>query len=142
VEKINQKIESSITDTLTLRYDRTITPNLPKKTWKDFETHNKKLNFEYIEKSICNDIEQKLNNFDGEKICIALSGGVDSTLVLSLIRKINPDIEIDAISFQFSNSYINWYSGALIIAPINKSNLVLTIVFSPVAKYSSQVSVQ
>ena len=104
MEKLNQKIGSSITDTLTLRYDRTITPNLPKKTWKDFETHNKKLNFEDIEKSICNDIEQKLNNFDGKKICIALSGGVDSTLVLSLIRKINPDIEIDAISFQFSNS--------------------------------------
>ena len=104
MENLNQKTESSIVDTLTLRYDRTIIPNLPKKTWKDFETFNKKLNFEDIEKSICNDIEQKLNNFDGEKICIALSGGVDSTLVLSLIRKIKPDIEIDAISFQFSNS--------------------------------------
>ena len=104
MENLNQKTESSIVDTLTLRYDRTIIPNLPKKTWKDFETFNKKLNFEDIEKSICNDIEQKLNNFDGKKICIALSGGVDSTLVLSLIRKIKPDIEIDAISFQFSNS--------------------------------------
>ena len=104
MEKLNQKTESSIIDTLTLRYDRTITPNLPKKTWKDFEAYEKKINFEDIEKSICNDIEQKLNNFDGEKICIALSGGVDSTLVLSLIRKTNPDIEIDAISFQFSNS--------------------------------------
>ena len=104
MEKLNQKIKYSIVDTLTLRYDRTITPNLPKKTWKDFEISDKKLNFEYIEKSICNDIEQKLNNFDGKKISIALSGGVDSTLVLSLIRKTKPDIEIDAISFQFSNS--------------------------------------
>ena len=39
-----------------------------------------------------------------KKICIALSGGVDSTLVLSLLRKIKPDIEIEALSIKFANS--------------------------------------
>ena len=41
---------------------------------------------------------------ENEKISIALSGGVDSTLVLSLIRKINPDINIQAVSIKFANS--------------------------------------
>ncbi len=44
------------------------------KLCSDFEAYEKKINFEDNEKSICNDIEQKLNNFNGKKICIALSG--------------------------------------------------------------------
>ena len=31
---------SSIVNILTLRYDPSINPNLPKKTWKDFESSN------------------------------------------------------------------------------------------------------
>ena len=89
----NYRIESSsLVNTLTLRYDPSIKPNLPKKTWRDFETINEPPSIESIEKSICNSIEQKLKKFNGKKISIALSGGVDSTLVLSLIRKIKPDI--------------------------------------------------
>ena len=95
----NYRIESSsLVNTLTLRYDPSIKPNLPKKTWKDFETINELPSVESIEKSICNSIEQKLKKFNGKKISIALSGGVDSTLVLSLIRKIKPDIGIEAVS--------------------------------------------
>jgi len=38
VEISNSSINpSSIVDILTLRYDPSINPNLPKKTWKDFE---------------------------------------------------------------------------------------------------------
>ena len=33
-----------------------------------------------------------------------MSGGVDSTLVLALLRKSYPDINIDAISIKFANS--------------------------------------
>ena len=89
---------------LTLRYDPSIKPNLPKKTWKDFEPINESPNTAFIEKSICDSIEQKLKTFEGKKICIALSGGVDSTLVLSLVRKIKPDIDIEAISVKFADS--------------------------------------
>ena len=40
---------SSIVNILTLRYDPSISPNLPKKTWKDFETTNEPPNIELIE---------------------------------------------------------------------------------------------
>ena len=101
----NYRIESSsLVNTLTLRYDPSIKPNLPKKTWRDFETINELPSIESIEKSICNSIEQKLKKFNGKKISIALSGGVDSTLVLSLIRKIKPDIGIEAVSIKFADS--------------------------------------
>ena len=39
---------SSIVNILTLRYDSTISPNLPKKSWKDFETNNESPNIEIL----------------------------------------------------------------------------------------------
>jgi asparagine synthase (glutamine-hydrolysing) len=105
VEDSNLKINpSSLVNILTLRYDPYLKPNLPIKTWNDFEPTNDLPNIQSIETSICNSLEQKLQKFDGQKISIALSGGVDSTLVLSLIRKIRPDIDIHAISIKFADS--------------------------------------
>ena len=95
---------SSIVNILTLRYDPSIVPALPKKTWKDFQPVHDEVDLEFIEKSLLQNISQKFESSKTKKICIALSGGVDSTLILSLIRKINPDIEIDAISIKFANS--------------------------------------
>ena len=95
---------SSISNILTLRYDPSIIPNLPKKSWKDFETINQPPDIQLIEKLICTDISQKIKSFNSKKLSIALSGGVDSTLVLSLIRKSNPSINVDAISIKFANS--------------------------------------
>jgi len=97
-------ITSSIVDILTLRYDPSINPTLPKKTWKDFEPMDEAPNVSYIEDSICNEIESKLDSFNEKQVSIALSGGVDSTLVLSLLRKIYPDLKINAISIKFANS--------------------------------------
>ena len=93
----------SLVNILTLRYDPTINPNLPKKNFQDFRP-TEQPNIKSIEKSICNNIEQKLDLYDNKKISIALSGGVDSTLVLSLVRKIKPDIDIEAFSIKFANS--------------------------------------
>ena len=95
---------SSIVNILTLRYDPSLRANLPIKIWKDFEPTNNSINVDFVEKSICDSIEKKLTEFNGKKISIALSGGVDSTLVLSLIRKIQPDIDIEAISIKFADS--------------------------------------
>lgn len=95
---------SSISNILTLRYDPSIIPNLPKKSWKDFETINQPPDIKLIENLISTDISQKIESFNPKKLSIALSGGVDSTLVLSLIRKSYPDITIDAISIKFANS--------------------------------------
>ena len=95
---------SSIVNILTLRYDPSINPNLPKKTWKDFEPINEPPNLISIENSICNEIEKKLKPTNEQEISIALSGGVDSTLMLSLLRKTKPDVKINAISIKFANS--------------------------------------
>ena len=105
MEISNPKINpSSIVDILTLRYDPSIIPNLPKKTWNDFKSNNVTSNTELIENLILKDISKSLELLNPKKLCIALSGGVDSTLILSLLRKSNPDIEIEAISIKFANS--------------------------------------
>ena len=80
---------SSIVNILTLRYDPSITPTLPKKRWQDFQPTYDGVDLEFIEKSLLQNISKKLEYSKTKKICIALSGGVDSTLILSLIRKIN-----------------------------------------------------
>jgi asparagine synthase (glutamine-hydrolysing) len=95
---------SSLVNILTLRYDPSIIPNLPKKTWNDFKSNDIIPNIELIENLILQDISEQLKLLNPKKLCIALSGGVDSTLILSLIRKLNPDIEIEAISIKFANS--------------------------------------
>ena len=95
---------SSITNILTLRYDPSINPNLPKKTWKDFESINESPDIDFIENSILEEIENKLKSLNSKNVSIALSGGIDSTLVLSLLRKVNPDLKINAVSIKFANS--------------------------------------
>lgn len=103
----NSKIFSfdsrSIQEILTLRYDTTLTSNLPKLTWKDFESKNNNVSLDLIEKLITNEITRQINSEDS-KISLALSGGVDSTLVLALIRKKFPKISIEAISIKFADS--------------------------------------
>ncbi len=105
MENNNPKINpSSLVNILTLRYDPNLKPNLPKKISNDFRPTIQSVDTDSIEKSILNYIEQKLKFSSKEKISIALSGGVDSTLVLSLIRKIKPDMNIQAVSIKFADS--------------------------------------
>ena len=51
---------SSLVNILTLRYDPNLKPNLSKKTWNDFESTKNSLSIDSIEKSICDDLEQKI----------------------------------------------------------------------------------
>jgi asparagine synthase (glutamine-hydrolysing) len=95
---------SSIVDILTLRYDLSLSPNLPKKSWNDFVSNNDNPSLDKIENLISLDIHQKLEKFNTKKISIALSGGVDSTLILASIRKNYPELDIEAISIKFANS--------------------------------------
>ena len=118
---------SSIVDILTLRYDSSISPNLPKKTWKDFETINQPPDIELIQNLISKDISEKIESFNAKKLCIALSGGVDSTLILSLIRKSNPDIEIDAISIKFANSVDETLSASKIAEKFEANHHIISL---------------
>ena len=118
---------SSIVHILTLRYDPSISPNLPKKTWKDFETIDEPPNIELIENLICKDISEKLESLNSKKLCIALSGGIDSTLILSLIRKSNPKIDIDAISIKFANSVDETISASKIAEKFEANHHIIYI---------------
>jgi len=118
---------SSLVNILTLRYDSSINPKLPKKNFLDFKPKEEKPNIDLIEKLICKNIEQNLKSYDNQKICIALSGGVDSTLVLSLLRKTKPDIEIEAISVKFANSVDETNAAAKIAETFNANHTIINL---------------
>lgn len=118
---------SSIVNILTLRYDPSLSPNLPNKNWKDFETIDESPNIELIENLISKDISEKLESLNSKKLCIALSGGVDSTLILSLIRKSNPKIDIDAISIKFANSVDETLSASKIAEKFDANHHIIYI---------------
>ena len=142
MEAFNSNLNpSSIVNILTLRYDPSISPNLLKKTWKDFKNNNEIPNISFIEKQITQEIKEKIDSLEYKKISIALSGGVDSTLVLALIRKSYPDINIDAISVKFANS-VNETSIAAKIAEkfnVNHHIVYLENYLSELPKAISQI---
>ena len=92
-----------ICNILTLRYNPKLEPLLPRKTSGDFG-HSAEVSTEYIENSILNSLNEKIEYSKTKKISIALSGGVDSTLILAMLRKRFPDIEIEAITIKFAKS--------------------------------------
>jgi len=92
-----------ICNILTLRYNPKLKPLLPRKTSGDFG-HSAEVSTEYIENSILNSLNEKIEYSKTKKISIALSGGVDSTLILAMLRKLFPDIEIEAITIKFAKS--------------------------------------
>ncbi len=94
---------SEICNILTLRYNPKLKPLLPRKTSEDFG-HSAEVSTEYIENSILNSLNEKIEYSKTKKISIALSGGVDSTLILAMLRKRFPDIEIEAITIKFAKS--------------------------------------
>ena len=103
MEEFNQINPDSIKNALTLRYDSTQKTLLPKLTWKDFIEKPVTTPVVHIEKTIRNTIKKKFGN-SKLKVAVALSGGIDSTLILSLLRKTCPNLCIDAISVKFADS--------------------------------------
>ena len=93
----------SIKNILTLRYNPEIQPILPKLTSQDFTTTNNESSTEFIKKSMTNILQNSIPN-SCKKISIALSGGIDSTLNLALLRKTFPNLQISALSMKFANS--------------------------------------
>ena len=101
-EKFNQKnISNQIRNILTLRYDPLQNTTLPVLKANDF-IPSKNYDLDFIENNLKNSIQNKLDST--KNLTISLSGGIDSTLVLGLIRKTLPDLKINAISIKFSDS--------------------------------------
>ena len=95
--------EDSIKNILTLRYNSKISSKLPKLTIDDFAQTNNDDSIEFIKKSMKNTLKNSINGKEGV-ISIALSGGIDSTLNLAILRETFPDSEISAISMKFADS--------------------------------------
>ena len=118
---------TSITNILTLRYDPSIIPNLPTKTWNNFKPLVEKPSIEFIEKLIEKTLQKQLDISSIKKICIALSGGIDSTLILTLIKKTIPDIKVDAISIKFANSIDETENASKIAAKLEANHHIIYV---------------
>ena len=101
-EKFSQEnISNLIRNILTLRYDPTQKTTLSVLKSNDFIS-SKNYDIDFIENNLKNSIETTLKS--AKNLTISLSGGIDSTLVLALIKKTLPDLKINAISIKFSDS--------------------------------------
>lgn len=109
---------------LTLRYIPTQKSLLPKLVWNNFIPSNQNPSIDFIQKLIENSIK---NSFDKtiEKVSIALSGGVDSTLVLTLFNKIFPNVEVEAFSIKFAKSVDETYDAKRIADDFNIHQTVI-----------------
>ena len=93
----------TIKNILTLRYNPTKNSLIPKKIWKDFVEKPVSNPVDFVEDSIKSNIEHSIKNSKAN-MAVALSSGVDSTLVLALLKKTYPAIPISAISVKFAES--------------------------------------
>jgi len=93
---------SSIQNILTLRYDFEQKSSLSELNWEDFKPQQP-----VSENQLVSLLEKSINNSiidDSKTISLALSGGIDSTLILSLLKKTHPKLHIHAYSVKFSDS--------------------------------------
>jgi len=99
----NSNISDIISNILTLRYNPSQNSSIPELSWKDFIPNDYKISEKIIEEKIEKYLQKNLSN-SNSSISISLSGGVDSSLVLGYIRKLFPNITIEAVSIKFSES--------------------------------------
>jgi asparagine synthase (glutamine-hydrolysing) len=95
---------STIRNILTLRYDPTQKTQLPPLVWKDF-IPTESVSIEFIENIMTDYVQEQIKKFNIKKIVVALSSGVDSTLVLTLLQKKFPDLNVETLSIKFSESF-------------------------------------
>ena len=115
---------SIIKEVLSLRYCPSLDPSKKKFVSSDFFPEEKLDYLQYIENSISSEIKNKVKD---NHISVALSGGVDSTLVTALLRKTKPDIKIDAISLKFVDSIDETKSAEKIANTLNVDHHIISI---------------
>ena len=113
-----------IKNILTLRYDPSIQIQRNKFSSSDFQPVINQNYLENIENIIISTIKKHVTE---NRITVALSGGVDSTLVLALLRKALPEIKIDAISVKFIDSVDETDIASSISRKFNADHHIITI---------------
>jgi len=92
-----------IINMLTLRYSPTGKPLMRKRSWRDFTPSEARSPEKAAEDLISSEVRQKIEGAKPSGVSIGLSGGVDSTLVLSIIRNLYPDLPVTAVSVTFGD---------------------------------------
>ena len=103
ISKLNLTQLESIKQILALRYSINLETPFQKLIPEDFETKQIINPENIIEQSIRKSISTELDS-NSKKIGISLSSGIDSTLVLALLRKEFPSTDIESVSVKFSES--------------------------------------
>jgi len=111
---------------LTLRYDDTQNSNLSKLKWQDIE---KKENFstEQITNQLITNLQKIIPDDYSKSITVSLSGGIDSSLMLCILKQSFPENEINAISIKFSESYDETEAAARIAHKIGVNHHIVEI---------------
>ena len=112
---------------LTLRYLPSENPQFLKLTWKDFIEQPISNPIDFVENSLKNNIQEKIQVLKTNKVSIALSGGIDSTLTLALLRELFPELKIEAISAKFTESADESEDASIIADHFNVSHSVIHI---------------
>lgn len=99
----NPLISEIVSNILTLRYNPSQNLSIPELNWKDFTPNDQIISPETVEQKIENYLQNNLHDSESS-VSISLSGGVDSSLILAYIRKLFPNVKINAISIKFSES--------------------------------------
>ena len=103
VTKLNNAQLENIQQILTLRYSKNLKNDNPALEHTSFKNNKIDNPEKFIETSILQTITKELEK-NHKKVGISLSSGIDSTLILALLRKTDPSIEIESISVKFSDS--------------------------------------
>ena len=116
----------SIKSILTLRYDYTQIPTIQRLTWEDLE-QKKEFSVEDITNQLTSHLYKQIpENYSGP-ISISLSGGIDSSLALCLLKQNFPENQIDAISIKFSDSIDETETAAIIAKKVGVDHHIIEI---------------
>jgi asparagine synthase (glutamine-hydrolysing) len=127
---------------LTLRYDPTHPQSSGMKSITSQEIKSRSMpypSWSDIERILRRVIANKINSLNPDSISVALSAGVDSNLVLSLIRDEFPDIDINCITISFDE--FTEAKGAQKLAESNSSTFHNVFVDNPLQKLPYLISI-
>jgi len=88
---------------LTLRYDPTGRPTIRKRSWRDFTPLEVESPERTVEDLVSREVRRKIEEVKPKRVSIGLSGGVDSTLVLTMIRCLYPSLPVTAVAVTFND---------------------------------------